>query len=443
MRTRLLLQQLAETLPFKTCSRQAFRQLAAVIGEWHLRLLQVLPCIRAILRIQSIIYAIICGMESLGNRNPKILLLAGEESGILYAERLAALLRSRGAEIRGYGDYGFRTADLAVMGFWPVLRKLFYFLNVARTMKRAICEWKPDVVATVDYPGLNLKLAAYAKGLGIPSVHMVCPQVWAWHQGRIPKVAAALTKLLCFFPFEPKLFAGTGLDATFIGHPLVKVVERETVETDTSGMCGGEGKTLALLPGSRIGEIQRILPRLLKALKTVAGMKGDLKLRVCIPAANDAAEREIRRITEAFKGLPPVEIQKGKARDLLRVADCAAVASGTATLEAALVRCPTVLVYAVGPVLAWFARRVIKGVRHVGLANVVAEKCGFEPPMPELLQEDFTPDAVANQLDAWLSDSAVRSAAAKRLDDAMGYLQADGDPLATAADEIMSCVKGK
>ena len=379
-------------------------------------------------------------MESFENRNPKILLLAGEESGVLYAERLAALLRSRGAEIRGYGAYGFRTADLAVMGFWPVLRKLFYFLGVARTMKRAIREWLPDVVVTVDYPGLNLKLAAYAKGLGVPSVHIVCPQVWAWHQGRIPKVAAALTKLLCFFPFEPKLFEGTGLEAKFIGHPLVKVVERETAETNASGMCGDDRKILALLPGSRMGEIQRILPRLLEALKLVVDKGRSLKLRVCIPAANGAAEREIRSIVESFKGLPPIEIQKGKARDFLRVADCAAVASGTATLEAALVRCPTVLVYAVGPVLAWFARRVIKGVRHVGLANVVAEKCGFESPMPELLQENFTPDAVANQLDAWLSDSAVRSAAAKKLDDAMGYLQAEGEPLAIAADEIMSCL---
>ena len=385
-------------------------------------------------------------MESFGDKsqNPKILLLAGEESGVLYAERLAERLRSQGAEIRGYADYGFRTADLAVMGFWPVLRKLFYFLGVARTMKRAIREWRPDVVATVDYPGLNLKLAAYAKGLGIPSVHMVCPQVWAWRRGRIPKVAAALTKLLCFFPFEQELFEGTGLDAKFIGHPLVKVVERETGGQDiVPGTDGGDGKTLALLPGSRMGEIQRILPRLLEALKLLMDKGRDLNLRVCIPAANGAAEREIRRIVKSFEGLPPVEIQKGKARELLRVADCAAVASGTATLEAALVRCPTVLVYAVGPVLAWFARRVIKGVRHVGLANVVAEKCGFEPPMPELLQEDFTPDAVANQLDAWLSDSAARSDAAKKLDEAMGYLQADGEPFAIAADEIMSCVKGR
>ena len=96
---------------------------------------------------------------------PKILLLAGEESGVFYAEHLAVPLRSAGAELRGYGEYGFKTADLAVFGIWEVLRRLFYFLRVARTMKRAIREWRPDVVVTIDYPGMNLKLAAYAKGL--------------------------------------------------------------------------------------------------------------------------------------------------------------------------------------------------------------------------------------------------------------------------------------
>lgn len=374
---------------------------------------------------------------------PRILLLAGEESGVLYAERLAGHLRAAGAEVRGYGDYGFMTSDLAVMGFWPVLRKLFYFLGVARTMKRAVRVWRPDVVATVDYPGLNLKLAAYAKSLGVPSVHIVCPQVWAWHRGRIPKVAAALTKLLCFFPFEPKLFDGTGLDAKFIGHPLVRVVESELLESPAQRSSNGV-KTLALLPGSRIGEIQRILPRLLESVKILSSRErsAPLDLRVRIPAANEAAEREIRRIMGLYDGLPPIEVQKGRARDLLRVADCAAVASGTATLEAALARCPTVLVYAVGPLLAWFARRVIKGVKHVGLANVVAEKCSFEPPMPELLQEAFTPASVAAQLEVWLTDAEARAAAAKKLDDAMRYLQADGEPLAIAAGEIMACVKG-
>ena len=137
-----------------------------------------------------------------------------------------------------------------------------------------------------------------------------------------------------------------------------------------------------------------------------------------------------------------MEVRKGGARQLLRTAECAAVASGTATLEAALARCPTVLVYAVGPLLAKFARMAIKGVKHVGLANIVAEKCGFEPPMPELLQEDFTAEAVAEKLWGWMSNPASRAEAAGRLDSAMHYLQAEGEPFEIAADEIMSCVKG-
>jgi len=429
----------------------------------------------------------------------KALLLAGEESGVLYAKRLAELLRGAGVEVRGYGDYGFQTADLAVFGIWEVLRRIFYFLGVARTMKRAIREWRPDVVVTIDYPGMNLKLAAYAKGLGIPAVHIVCPQVWAWHRGRVPKVAAALTELLCFFPFEPEIFKGTDLNAKFIGHPLVGMVNAEGVRsvgtdpkkvgtdplkgvvstgTDPAKDVGTdpESKTIlenkeriiALLPGSRMGEIQRILPRLLKAVTLIAKGQtlnenrgqtlqvggqtpkeeggqtlqiGGQTLKVVIPAANERAEREIGRILATFEGLPPVEVRRGQARALLRRADCAAVASGTATLEAALVRCPTVLVYAVSPLLAWILRRAITGVRHAGLANIIAEKCGFEPPMPELLQEDFTSEAVAKQLTAWLSDPAARAEASARLDGAMSYLQADGDPIRIAAREILMAGK--
>ena len=368
---------------------------------------------------------------------PKILLLAGEESGAMYATRLSAILRGAGAEIRGYGDYGFETSDLAVMGFWPVLRRIFFFLRVARTMKRAIREWRPDVVVTVDYPGLNLKLAAYAKGLGVPAVHVVCPQVWAWHRNRIPKVAAAVSELLCFFPFEPALFAGTGLEAKFIGHPLVKMVESET--GNAAATCEAGVRTVAILPGSRIGEIRRILPRLLKAVEMIP-REG---VKVVIPAANEMAKREIDGIVSAAAELPPVEVRLGGARSILREARCAAVASGTATLEAALARCPTVLVYAVSPMLAWFARRVITGVRHVGLVNVVAEKCGFEPPMPELLQEAFKPEAVSAQLKEWLADDAARSSAVARLDGALVHLEADGEPLQIAAQEVFGKVFGR
>ena len=226
----------------------------------------------------------------------KLLLLAGEESGVFYADRLKRLLPD--AEVRGFADYGFATADLAVMGILPVLMKLRYFLRVGRTMKRAIDEWRPDVVVTIDYPGMNLKLAAYAKSRGIPSVHVVCPQVWAWHQGRIPKIAAGVTRLMCFFPFEPPLFDGVAakdFKAVFIGHPLLDVVREEAAAAcDASARQAADSparKLVALLPGSRVGEISRILPRLLK----VAELLGP-DVRFEIPAATPRALEQIKTI---------------------------------------------------------------------------------------------------------------------------------------------------
>ena len=458
----------------------------------------------------------------------KVLLLAGEESGVLYAERLRRALP--GCEFKTYQDH-YKTSDLAVMGFWAVIKRLFFFLGVQRTMKRIIREWKPDVVVTIDYPGLNLKLAAYAKARGIPAVHLVCPQVWAWHQGRIPKVAAAVNRLLCFFPFEPALFKayeGKDFHAAFIGHPMVDIFEEERKgvvgaeahhesagaearhpeecrppdldnpsetdagpfgvaglrarksvvaadcrhqsagaearhpeecrppdldspsETDAGpfGVAGLRARRceIALLPGSRVGEIQRHLPLLLDAV----GLLKRSDIRVVIPAANDRAEAEIRATITARNDSFTPEVVKGGARDLLRQADCAAVASGTATLEAALARCPTVLVYAVSPLLAWFARRVITGVKHIGLANVIAEKSGVEPPMPELLQEAFTPEAVAAQLGAWLNDAEARARASRALDDVMARLAATsaaspvggtGGALGLAAREIMEVAR--
>ena len=360
----------------------------------------------------------------------KVLLLAGEESGVLYAERLRRALP--GCEFQTYQDH-YKTSDLAVMGFWAVIKRIFFFLGVQRTMKRIIREWRPDVVVTIDYPGLNLKLAAYAKARGIPAVHIVCPQVWAWHQGRIPKVAAAVNRLLCFFPFEPALFMdfeGKDFHAAFIGHPMVDIFAEENKGTATK-----EHGLLAILPGSRVGEIQRNLPRLLDAVCLL-----NQDLHVIIPAANGRAEAEIRAIISQRGDPFTPEVVKGGARDLLRRADCAAVASGTATLEAALARCPTVLVYAVSALFAWVARRVITGVKHIGLANVIAEKIGMEPPMPELLQEAFTPEAVAAQLSAWLNDAKARACASRALDAVMARLHSDGDALGLAAREIREVV---
>ena len=358
----------------------------------------------------------------------KLLVLAGEESGVHYAERISAAVRARcpDVEIRGYSDYGFKTADLAVFGIWAVLRRIFFFLKVKRTMVRAIDEWKPDVVCTIDYPGMNLKLAAYAKSKGIKAVHVVCPQVWAWHQGRIPRIERSLDKICCFFPFEPAIFR-PGL-AEFVGHPLAQEFEG----TADGGEGSREKGLVALLPGSRLGEIEKHLPTLLDAVAPLEG------IRVAIPAANDRARAAIERIVAGFKSkISTPTVQSGGARDLLRRADVAAVASGTATLEAALARCPTVLVYKVGPILAAFLRRAINGVKHVGLANIIAEKSGAECPMPELLQENFTVEAVRRYLERWLGDPASRAEAAKKLDKTLEMLASHGDAYARIAEILI------
>ena len=373
----------------------------------------------------------------------KILLLAGEESGVLYADRIRAevLKRLPDAEVRGYGDYGFKVADLAVMGIGQVLKRIFYFLRVKKTMEKAIAEWRPDVVCTVDYPGMNLKLAAYAKSWGLRTVHVVCPQVWAWKRGRIPKIEAALDKLCCFFPFEPGLFR-PGF-AEFVGHPLVDEMEEERTGKDPAeARRGGEERVLAILPGSRIGEIDKHMPVLLGALESLDQTlrlrvsAGDFK--VVIPAANDKAYRAIQsHVARLASSTCSVEIRRGGAREVLRRADAAVVASGTATLEAALAGCPTVLVYRVGWLFAFLARRFIKGVKHIGLANIIAEKAGAECPMPELLQENLTAAGVLQRVTPWLTDASANAAARQKLADTMKLLKSDGGAIARISTVLL------
>ena len=362
----------------------------------------------------------------------RILLLAGEESGVMYAERIAEAIREKrpAVEIRGYGDYGFKTGDLAVMGLGQVLRRIFYFLGVKRTMERAIDEWKPDVVCTVDYPGLNLKLAAYAKRRGIRTVHVVCPQVWAWKKGRVPKIEAALDKLCCFFPFEPELFK-PGF-AEFVGHPLVD----EMQDSAAKGRKDGAEKVLAVLPGSRIGEIEKHMPVLLDVINSLCAPSASLcgKIKVVIPAANDKAYSKISSLIPQSSSLC---VTHGGARAALRDADAAVVASGTATLEAALAGCPTVLVYKVGWMFAFLARRFIKGIRHIGLANIIAEKAGKQCPMPELLQEDFTAEKVLAVLRPLLESEESNAIARALLNETMKLLRSDGGAIARIAARVL------
>ncbi len=383
-------------------------------------------------------------MTEPNNQALRILICAGEVSGDMHAAALMRALRERLPRplvFRGFGGDAMRaegaellyhTDRIAIMGITPVLQNLPFLLAMLRRMKQEILDWKPDLVLTVDYPGMNLRLAAFAHARGFKTVHYICPQVWAWHQSRIPKIVRILDLLLCIFPFEPACFQGTPLRAVFAGHPLVDRAAETRAEPPAALPWQGRHR-VALLPGSRASEITRILPRLLEAAALLEQrLGGDCSFVIPAPTAR------MRALGEQVAAAAPVRPRRltfvdGQARQVMLQAGAAAVASGTATLEACLMRCPTVLVYTASFLTYLVAKTFVKGVRHLGLANIIAGR----EVMPELLQRDFTPGRLADQLHRYLTDNSVREAALADLD-ATNRLLGDGNASGRAADAIAS-----
>jgi lipid-A-disaccharide synthase len=372
----------------------------------------------------------------------RILICAGEVSGDMHAAALMRALRARVRQplvFRGFGGDAMRaegaellyhTDRIALMGITPVIKNLPFLLGMITRMKREMLDWKPDLVLTVDYPGMNLRLAEFAHSHGFKTVHYICPQVWAWHQSRIPKIAKIIDLMLCLFPFEPACFKGTALKAVFTGHPLVDRAAETRAEPPVPLPWQGTYR-IGLLPGSRTSEITRILPRLLESAALLEQrLKGDCSFIIPAPTAR------MRALGEQVAAATPVKPQRltfvdGQARQVMMQANTAAVASGTATLEACLMRCPTVLVYTASFLTYLVAKLFVKGIRHLGLANIVAKR----EVMPELLQDDFTPQRLADQLYRYLTEPATREAALADLD-ATNALLGDGNASGRAADAI-------
>jgi len=370
----------------------------------------------------------------------KVFICAGEVSGDMHAAYLMQALRTISPSpiaFRGFGgdrmkaegaELLFHTDQTAVVGLTPVLRNLPFFIGMAHRLKKEIVSWQPDLVLTIDYTGMNLRLAEFAHDHGFRTVHYVCPQVWAWRRNRIPKIAKFLDLLLCFFPFEPPLFNGTPLRAEFIGHPLVGEVAKTLASPRAPLPWQGGGRRIALLPGSRASEITRMLPRLLEAAALLENCS------FIIPSPTPAMRALGEQIAAASPHRPQhLAFVDGQTREVLRQADAAAVASGTATLEAAMVHCPTVLVYAVSRLTYWVGRRVITGVKHLGIANILAGR----EVMPELLQDDFTPARTAELLHRYLTDADARATAIRDLQSTTSLL-GEGDAVSKAAKAILA-----
>ena len=335
----------------------------------------------------------------------RIALVAGEASGDLLGAGLVDSLRRRfpdaefagvaGPKMRAAGVEAWHEAsELSVMGLAEVLRHLPRLLRLRRQLRQRLLAWKPDVFIGIDAPDFNLGLEKSLKRAGVRTVHYVSPSVWAWREGRAAKLGRSADLVLCLFPMEPAIYERHGVAATFVGHPLAEAFEAQPDAVAARAHLGvpAEARVLALLPGSRGGEIRRLLPTFLEAAARLAqALPG---LQVLVPAA-DARCRALIEATPGLDAVPGLRVLDGQAHAAMVAADAVLLASGTAALEAMLAKRPMVVAYR----LSALTYRLVMSLRlmrtdRYSLPNVLAN----EPIVPELMQDDCTADKLAATL---------------------------------------------
>ncbi len=374
----------------------------------------------------------------------RIMIIAGEVSGDMHAANLVRAANQQCADLEWFGiggplmrEEGVEThhdiGTMAVMGFSEVLKRYSFFKRVFNEMLALCDERTPDLVVLVDYPGFNLRLAKQLHTRGIRVVYYICPQVWAWHRERIPKMAQIIDHLITIFPFEPQYFTDTHLTVTFAGNPLIDEA-KHALSLPTVMLPWKKRKRVALLPGSRVHEIRRLLPTMWKAAAQLEATDPDVSFIVATPS--DTEIPLIHKAMQGIKGPTNWEIVPSKTREVLRQADAAIVASGTATLETGLLRCPMVIIYKVHPVTYVLARLLVK-IKHAGMVNIVAgrEIC------PEFLQMAATPSAIENALIPLIDDTPERQRMLKDLEEVI-VTMGEGGASEKAARIVLQELKG-
>ncbi len=330
----------------------------------------------------------------------RIALVAGETSGDALGSGLIAELRKRfpDAEFAGIGGDGMRAAgcdtwydagELAVMGLAEVLRHLPRLLKLRREFRERALAWKPDVFIGIDAPDFNLGVERWLKRRDVRTVHYVSPSVWAWREKRAQKIGASADLVLCLFPMEPAIYARHGIDARFVGHPMADVMPMEPDQSAARRTLGLRAYTpvLAVLPGSRLGEIERLGKIFLEAARTVFAQVPHLQ--IVVPAANASCRAALEPLLAPLASLSPAPVLvDGRAREAMIAADVVLLASGTATLETMLAKRPMVVGYRVAPL----TYRIVKAfgllkVDRYALPNVLAGR----DLAPELMQDECTP----------------------------------------------------
>jgi len=386
----------------------------------------------------------------MNRREPLIFIVSGEASGDNLAGRLmGALKRETGGRIHFAGVGGpqstsqglvslFPMSDLSVMGLAEVLPHLPRLIGRLNETTEAARRLKPDAVVTVDSPGFCLRLAHRLRGSGIPVIHYVAPQVWAWGPFRARKLGKQVDHILALLPFEVPFFAKYGIPCSYVGHPAIDAgVERgDGPAFRAHHGLSPEAPVLCVLPGSRAGEVRRMLPIFGKALVLLKGTHPDL--RVVIPVVHTAAKL-VEDMTRDWP-LPVVLVSDMAERfDAFAASDAALTKSGTVTLELALAGVPMVVAYRVSSATAFIIRRMGVGVAHASLVNLLL---GHEA-VPECLQETCTPERLAAVVDGILSSEQIRAQQRQAFKDVVKAL---GDrtppPSERAAKVVLDIVRG-
>ena len=348
--------------------------------------------------------------------DPRFVLVAGEASGDLLAGLLLSGMKARWPKLTSQGIGGPRMAEqgfeawwphdkLAVRGYVEVLRHYREIVGIRRQLAERVLAHPPDLFIGVDAPDFNLPLEATLKAKGVPCAHFVSPSVWAWRSERVKTISRSVDHLLCVFPFEPALYAAHGVPATYVGHPLADVIPLEVPRASARAALGLEADetVVALLPGSRRSELHYIAPRLLGAAAILAAKRPALKF--VLPAV-PGFKPMLQALCQRYAPGVAIQLLDGQSHAALAACDAVIVASGTATLEAALFKRPMVIAYAMHPV-SWQMMKRMRYQPWVGLPNILLSDFA----VPELLQGDATPQRLADATLQWLDDPA----AAKRL----------------------------
>lgn len=341
------------------------------------------------------------------NKSSKLIwIFAGESSGDLYGAHLAIELKKLAGEnirIAGMGSLEMRKAgvdimvdssELGIVGLIEVIKHLGTFIKIFSYLKKRAIQERPDAVVLIDYPGFNLRFAEEMFKNNIPVVWFICPHVWAWGRGRIPKLAKFCRKMLVIFPFESEVFKHTSLKVEFVGHPLMDILRAKK-----NNYANRDPKKFLLLPGSRRDEIKRLMPEILETISLLDSEKPGLEYIFSAPrdSIKKMVEQEIcefRRRKPAIK-LPETKILCGETHRLLHECGTGLAASGTVTVEAAIAGLPLVVIYRVNPLTYWLGRIVIRKLFRgfITMVNIIASKEVYK----EYLQH-FTPQILKNDI---------------------------------------------